>query len=69
LCGKAGHEWVMSDESKMSAESMCNIYIKQTSKVLENWEQPKRFNLFSIKQEIQKLKARKSGIMLSYDSN
>ena len=67
LCGKAGHEWVMSDESKMSAESMCNIYIKQTSKVLENWEQPKRFNLFSIKEEIQKLKARKSGIMLSYE--
>ncbi len=66
-CGKAGYDWVMSEESGMSAANMCNSFIKYTGQVLDNWKQPARFTLFSIKDEIQKLKNRNTGIMLSYE--
>lgn len=66
-CGRAGYEWVVGQESMMSAENMCNNFIKYTSLVLENWQQPERFKLISVKQEIEKLKHRNTGIMLSYE--
>lgn len=66
-CGKAGRDWVMGQESMMSAENMCNNFIKYTSLVLENWQQPQRFKLIAVKNEIEKLKTRKNGIMLSYE--
>ena len=45
-CGKLGHEFVMSDESSMSAIAMSNLFIEHMDKAFEKWTPRKRFTMF-----------------------
>ena len=48
-CGMAGHEWVMGEESTMSASVMCKSFIRCINTCLEKWTPRKRFTLYSVK--------------------
>ena len=45
----AGHEWVMGEESTMSASVMCKSFIRCINTCLEKWTPRKRFTLYSVK--------------------
>ena len=45
-CGKLGHEFVMSDESSMSATAMSNLFIEHMDTAFEKWTPRKRFTMF-----------------------
>ena len=63
-CGNAGREWAMSDEANFTAEKMCARFRRAVDTTMENWVAPKRFNLYSVKQQLQKHKNKKSGISI-----
>ena len=46
--GKLAHEWVMSDESMMSAKNMSKNIIKHIDKVLATWKPKPKFELIKI---------------------
>ena len=46
--GKLAHEWVMSDESMMSAKNMSKNIIKHIDKVLVTWKPKPKFELIKI---------------------
>ena len=50
-CGMEGHNWVMGDESIMSANKMCKRMIDCIEKCFENWTPRKRFTLYKINKE------------------
>ena len=66
-CGLAGREWAMSEESGFTAEAMCGKYAKAANMVLDNYVAPKRFKVYSVLTELENLKNRKTGIVLSYE--
>lgn len=66
-CGLAGREWATSQEAGFTAEMMCDRYTKATTAVLDGFVAPKRFKLYNVPTEVQKLKNRKTGIVLSYE--
>ena len=45
-CGMKGHEFVMGDESMMSAKSMSQNFIEQMDIGFSNWKPRKRFSIF-----------------------
>ena len=45
-CGMKGHEFVMGDESMMSAKSMSQNFIDQMDIGFSNWKPRKRFSIF-----------------------
>ena len=45
-CGMKGHEFVMGDESMMSAKSMSQNFIDQMDTGFSNWKPRKRFSIF-----------------------
>lgn len=50
-CGIAGNEWVMSNESMMSARRMSERFIECINTCLSNWTPRKKFTLFKVEQE------------------
>ena len=48
--GKAGHDWVCSEESGMSAREMSTGFIKNMETCFEKWEPRKRFKLYKVEQ-------------------
>lgn len=65
--GIEGREWAMSEEAGFTAEIMCDRYAKACTAVLDNFVAPKRFKLYNAQAEMQSLKDRKTGIVLSYE--
>lgn len=61
-CGLAGYEWAKSDEANFTAVKMANKFSQAMDLVLENWVAPKRFNLYNVKDQLNKFKNKKSGI-------
>ena len=51
--GMLGHEWVLSDESNMSAKGMSKRMMECIEDCFNNWEPRKRFSLFKIEQAKQ----------------
>lgn len=49
--GMLGREWVMSDESGMSAKQMCENFVNSINQVLEAWTPRTRFKLFRVDEE------------------
>ena len=47
--GLKGHEWVISDESMMSAPNMAKNFIKYVDVLFEKWKPRKRFEIFNTK--------------------
>lgn len=47
--GKLGHEWVMSDESMMRSEAMCDNMIKYIDILFDNWKPRERYALYNTK--------------------
>tara|TARA_R110002020_G_scaffold65082_6_gene172079 strand:- start:580 stop:1974 length:1395 start_codon:yes stop_codon:yes gene_type:complete len=45
-CGKLGHEFVMSDESMMSATAMSNNFISHMDTAFDKWTPRKRYTIF-----------------------
>jgi glycosyltransferase involved in cell wall biosynthesis len=45
-CGMKGHEFVMSDESMMSAKAMCQNFMNHMDKGFEMWKPRKRYRMF-----------------------
>tara|TARA_B100000085_G_scaffold21059_4_gene17852 strand:- start:1801 stop:3192 length:1392 start_codon:yes stop_codon:yes gene_type:complete len=45
-CGMLGHEFVMSDDAMMSAESMCNNFTDHMNTAFEKWSSRKRYTIF-----------------------
>ena len=45
-CGMKGHEFVMSDESMMSAKAMCQNFMDHMDKGFEMWKPRKRYRMF-----------------------
>lgn len=66
-CGMAGHEWAMSEESKMTASQMCKSFIKNCDALMTNWKAPKRFKVYNVQKEIENNKHKLTGIELSYE--
>jgi hypothetical protein len=62
ICGLAGRQWACSEEASMTAEKMSLKFSQAVDKVLDNWITPKRFNLYSVKDQLNKFKNKKSGI-------
>jgi len=48
--GKAGREWVLSEESGMSAKGMCNNVINAMDTVLENFIPRPKYNIYKAKE-------------------
>jgi len=48
--GMAGHDWVCSEESGMSAREMSNGFIKHMETCFEKWKPRKRFKLYKVEQ-------------------
>ena len=46
--GMAGHEWVMGDESNMTAANMGKRFIECMEECFENWTPRKRFTLYNV---------------------
>jgi glycosyltransferase involved in cell wall biosynthesis len=51
--GNAGREWILSDESRMSASKMCAALSECVDTCLDNWKPRKRFTLYKVKQKEQ----------------
>ena len=53
--GLAGRQWVLSEESMMSAKHMCNNFIKHINICLEKWTPRQRFDIYKVnsKQKIE----------------
>jgi hypothetical protein len=51
--GNAGREWILSDESRMSASKMCAALSECVDTCLNNWKPRKRFTLYKVKQKEQ----------------
>tara|TARA_Y100000114_G_scaffold157223_1_gene188148 strand:- start:154 stop:1545 length:1392 start_codon:yes stop_codon:yes gene_type:complete len=45
-CGLAGHSFVMSDESMMSASAMCQNFIDHMDRAFEKWKPRNRFTVY-----------------------
>ena len=45
-CGLAGHNFVMSDESMMSASAMCQNFIDHMDRAFEKWKPRNRFTVY-----------------------
>ena len=45
-CGLAGHNFVMSDESMMSASAMCQNFINHMDRAFEKWKPRNRFTVY-----------------------
>ena len=54
VCGKAGQEWVLGNESNMSARRMGVRFIECIDTCLKNWTKRKKFSLYKINQ-LQKI--------------
>ncbi len=46
--GLDGREWLMSEESKMSSDSMCSSFINYMDELLENWEPRHEYEIITI---------------------
>ena len=46
---------------------MCSRYTKAINAVVDNFVAPPRFKVYSVKEEIETKKNRKTGIVLSYE--
>ena len=46
--GKAGREWCLSEEAKMSAHKMCENVIDAIDETLENFTKRKSFDLIKV---------------------
>jgi glycosyltransferase involved in cell wall biosynthesis len=66
-CGLAGREWVTSQEARLTAKGMCERYSKAVNAVIDNFVAPPRFKVYSVKEELESKKYRKTGIVLSYE--
>ena len=53
-CGQAGREWVLGNESNMSARQMGVRFIECIDTCLRNWTKRKKFSLYKINQ-LQKI--------------
>jgi len=62
--GMRGREWAISEESGFTAERMANKFASSIETLLENWVAPKRFNLYSVEEEVNKSKKKVSGISI-----
>ena len=51
-CGRLGHEFVMSDDSMMSAKAMCNLFKEHMNKTFEKWTPRKRYTIFNTSEAI-----------------
>jgi len=51
-CGNLGHEFVMGDDSMMSAKAMSNNFISHMDTALEKWTKRKRFTIFNTSEAI-----------------
>jgi glycosyltransferase involved in cell wall biosynthesis len=53
--GLGGRQWVLSEESMMSAKHMCNNFIKHINICLEKWTPRQRFDIYKVesKQKIE----------------
>tara|TARA_R100000005_G_C4983517_1_gene192505 strand:+ start:332 stop:1789 length:1458 start_codon:yes stop_codon:yes gene_type:complete len=49
-CGEAGHEWVMSDESNMSAKGMSKRMSECIEECFEKWTPRKRVTMYKVEQ-------------------
>ena len=59
--GLAGRQWVLSEESMMSAKHMCDNFIKHINICLEKWTPIKRFTLYPV---TNKKKIEEPGIVI-----
>jgi hypothetical protein len=50
VCGMTGHDWVLGDESNMSARRMSHRFIECINECLEKWTKRKKFSLYKINQ-------------------
>ena len=48
--GELGREWVLGEESNMSAKNMSKRFIECIDECLEKWTKRKRFTLYKVKQ-------------------
>lgn len=58
--GKIGRDWMVSEESGMSAKEMCNRFIHAFDYLFENWERPSKFTIEKVK---NKIKNKKLGLL------
>ena len=63
-CGLAGREWATSEEASFTAEKMAGKFSHAIDMVLKSWVAPKRFNLYNVKDQLNKFKNKKSGISI-----
>lgn len=49
--GLAGRQWMLSEESMMSAKHMCDNFIKHINICLEKWTPRKRYTLYKIEEK------------------
>lgn len=61
-CGLAGREWACSDEASLTAQKMAEKFSQAVDTVMQHWVAPKRFNLYNVKDQLNKFKNKKSGI-------
>ena len=47
-CGMKGHEFVMSDDSMMSAKNMSQNFIDHMDSAFDNWKPRKRYSIFKV---------------------
>lgn len=52
--GLKGRQWVLSQESGMSAENMCNNLVKSIDHVFDNWEPRERFQVIKVNKRKRK---------------
>jgi hypothetical protein len=45
-----GREWVLSEESMMSAETMCNNIIEGLDEVVSDWKPRSKYNLLKVQE-------------------
>jgi glycosyltransferase involved in cell wall biosynthesis len=62
--GLEGRDWVMSDEARMSAESMCKSIGDAMSLVMTHWKPVPRFGIYNVHNETAKRKNKKTGISI-----
>jgi len=63
-CGLAGRKWAISDEAGFTAVQMCKRFSTAVDTVLEYWVAPKRFNLYSVQEELERSKHKLTGISI-----
>ena len=47
-CGMKGHEFVMSDDSMMSAKNMSQNFIDHMDTAFDKWKSKKRYTLYKV---------------------